>query len=68
MKDNKLVWYKVLDSKEELLDNRVMTVTAGHTGICLATSWLKYVPSIINAYSMVLERSRSTISYRSLIF
>jgi len=36
MKDKQRVWYKVLDNKEELLDNRVMTVTAGHTGICLA--------------------------------
>ena len=36
MKDKKRVWYKVLENKEELLDNRVMTVTAGHTGICLA--------------------------------
>jgi len=28
-------WYKVLDNKEELIENRVMTVTAGHKGICL---------------------------------
>ncbi len=34
-KDN-LVWHKVLDDKSELLEGRVMTVTAGHTGICLA--------------------------------
>ncbi len=36
MKDEKRIWYKVLENKNELLDNRVMTVTAGHTGICLA--------------------------------
>ena len=30
-----ITWYKVLDNKEELLENRVMTVTAGHKGICL---------------------------------
>lgn len=30
-----LVWYKVLDSKADLAENRVMTVTAGHKGICL---------------------------------
>ncbi len=34
MKDN-LKWHKVLENKDELLENRVMTVTAGHTGICL---------------------------------
>jgi pyruvate oxidase len=32
---NNLTWHKVLDNKEELLENRVMTVTAGHKGICL---------------------------------
>ena len=32
---NDLIWYKVLDSKEELQEGRVMTVTAGHTGVCL---------------------------------
>ena len=31
----KLEWYKVLDNKEELIEGRVMTVTAGHKGICL---------------------------------
>ena len=36
MKDKSKVWYKVLDNKKELLDNRVMTVIAGHTGVCLA--------------------------------
>ncbi len=29
-------WYKVLENKEDLLEGRVMTVTAGHKGICLA--------------------------------
>jgi pyruvate oxidase len=28
-------WHKVLDNKSELPEGRVMTVTAGHTGICL---------------------------------
>jgi len=28
-------WYKVLDDKDELPEGRVMTVTAGHTDICL---------------------------------
>ncbi len=28
-------WYKVLDDKNELPEGRVMTVTAGHQGICL---------------------------------
>lgn len=32
---NKLNWYKVLDNKQELVEGRVMTVTAGHKGICL---------------------------------
>lgn len=31
----KLNWHKVLDNKNELPEGRVMTVTAGHTGICL---------------------------------
>ena len=30
-----IVWYKVLDDKNELPDGRVMTVTAGHKGVCL---------------------------------
>ncbi len=34
--DKNIIWHKVLDSKSELLDNRVMSVTAGHKGICLA--------------------------------
>ncbi len=29
-------WHKVLDNKSELKEGRVMTVTAGHQGICLA--------------------------------
>lgn len=32
----KTIWHKVLDNKDELLENRVMTVTAGHENICLA--------------------------------
>jgi len=32
----KLTWHKVLDNKAELLEGRVMTVTAGHKGICLS--------------------------------
>lgn len=32
---NKIIWHKVLDNKSELPEGRVMTVTAGHTGICL---------------------------------
>ena len=36
MEEKKRTWYKVLDNKEELLENRVTTVTAGHTGVCLA--------------------------------
>jgi pyruvate oxidase len=32
---NNLTWYKVLDNKQELIEGRVMTVTAGHKGICL---------------------------------
>ena len=35
MKDNQIVWHKVLDDKEQLQEGRVMTVTAGHTGVCL---------------------------------
>ena len=33
--ENKLTWHKVLAHKEELQEGRVMTVTAGHKGICL---------------------------------
>lgn len=35
MKNNQLEWHKVLDNKKELADGRVMSATAGHTGICL---------------------------------
>ena len=38
----KTVWYKVLDDKTELLEGRVMTVTAGHKGICLTHYEGKY--------------------------
>ena len=31
----KLIWHKVLDNKETLAENRVMTVEAGHTQVCL---------------------------------
>ena len=31
----KMKWYKVLDDKNELPEGRVMTVIAGHQGICL---------------------------------
>lgn len=30
-----LIWHKVLENKDELPEGRVMTVTAGHKGICL---------------------------------
>lgn len=30
-----LIWYKVLENKDDLPEGRVMTVTAGHKGICL---------------------------------
>ncbi|MCJ8291666.1 MAG: Rieske 2Fe-2S domain-containing protein [Crocinitomicaceae bacterium] len=33
--NKKLVWHKVLEDKNELPNGRVMTVTAGHKGICL---------------------------------
>jgi len=36
MKNTELTWYKVLDSKEDILENRVMTVTAGHKELCLS--------------------------------
>lgn len=35
MMKKKTIWYKVLDNKDELPEGRVMTVTAGHTGVCL---------------------------------
>jgi thiamine pyrophosphate-dependent acetolactate synthase large subunit-like protein/nitrite reductase/ring-hydroxylating ferredoxin subunit len=37
-----LVWHKVLEDKNELPDGRVMTVTAGHKGICLTHFEGKY--------------------------
>lgn len=30
-----IIWHKVLDNKNELAENRVMTVEAGHTQVCL---------------------------------
>lgn len=38
----KIVWHKVLDNKNELPEGRVMTVTAGHTGVCLTHHKGKY--------------------------
>lgn len=35
MSDKKMTWVKVLDSADRLLDERVMTVTAGHKSFCL---------------------------------
>ena len=35
MKNENLDWHKVLEDPKELQEGRVMTVTAGHTGICL---------------------------------
>ena len=35
MTKKNLIWHKVLDDKNELPEGRVMTVTAGHTGLCL---------------------------------
>lgn len=42
MMTTKLVWYKVLENKNELPNGRVMTVTAGHKGICLTHFEGKY--------------------------
>lgn len=39
---NELVWYKVLENKNDLPNGRVMTVTAGHKGICLTHFKGKY--------------------------
>jgi len=33
---DQLIWHKVLDDKSQLAENRVITVTAGHTDICLS--------------------------------
>ena len=30
-----IIWHKVLEDKNELQENRVMTVNAGHTQVCL---------------------------------
>jgi len=38
----KIIWYKVLDNKNDLPEGRVMTVTAGKTGICLTHHKGKY--------------------------
>ena len=35
MSEKKLIWHKVLEDKNDLSENRVMTVNAGHTQICL---------------------------------
>ena len=35
MKTANIIWHKVLDDKTDLPEGRVMTVTAGHKGICL---------------------------------
>lgn len=35
MEKKNLVWHKVLDDKATLPDGRVMSVTAGHKGVCL---------------------------------
>jgi thiamine pyrophosphate-dependent acetolactate synthase large subunit-like protein/nitrite reductase/ring-hydroxylating ferredoxin subunit len=40
--NTKLVWHKVLEDKNELPNGRVMTVTAGHKGICLTHFEEKY--------------------------
>ena len=37
-----LIWHKVLDNKNTLLENRVMTVNAGHTQVCLTHYKGKY--------------------------
>jgi thiamine pyrophosphate-dependent acetolactate synthase large subunit-like protein/nitrite reductase/ring-hydroxylating ferredoxin subunit len=39
---SELVWHKVLENKQELEENRVMTVWAGHKGICLTHFEGKY--------------------------
>ncbi len=40
--NKKIIWHKVLDDKNELSEGRVMTVTAGHTDICLTHFKGKY--------------------------
>jgi thiamine pyrophosphate-dependent acetolactate synthase large subunit-like protein/nitrite reductase/ring-hydroxylating ferredoxin subunit len=39
---NRIIWHKVLEDKNELPEGRVMTVTAGHKGICLTHFEGKY--------------------------
>ncbi len=34
--NEKVIWYKVLENKNELQEGRVMTVTAGHKDLCLS--------------------------------
>ena len=36
MSNTEITWYKVLEDKEVILENRVMTVTAGHKELCLS--------------------------------
>lgn len=36
MNHSKLIWHKVLESKDEIAEGRVTTATAGHKTICLA--------------------------------
>ena len=38
----KTIWYKVLNNKSDLPEGRVMTVTAGNTGVCLTHHKGKY--------------------------
>jgi pyruvate oxidase len=40
--NNSIQWYKVLEDKNELQEGRVMTVTAGHTDVCLSHHKGKY--------------------------
>ena len=34
---SELIWYKVLEDAEKLHEGRVMSVTAGHKGVCPTT-------------------------------
>ncbi len=36
MAENNIQWHRVLDNKNDLPENRVMTVTAGHKDLCLS--------------------------------
>ena len=40
--NKEIQWYKVLDNKNDLQEGRVMTLTAGHTDICLSHYKGKY--------------------------